>query len=83
MPGGIAMNSDIEVQPIKVSIKAVNTSSTASKLQLYYSTNQGTSWTSIGTENAAANYDGTISWHLILTNSLYDSRLTALRDPRT
>ena len=66
MPGGIAMNSDIEVQPIKVSIKAVNTSSTASKLQLYYSTDQGTSWTSIGTENAAANYDGTISWHLNL-----------------
>jgi len=63
MPGGIAMNSDINVQAIKITFKAVNTSSTASKLQLYYSTDKGTSWTSIGTITVAANSDETISWH--------------------
>ncbi len=64
MPGGIAMNSDIDVQAIKVSLNAINTSTTASKLQLYYSTDEGTTWTSIGTETVGANSDGVITWRL-------------------
>ncbi len=66
MPGGIAMNSDIDVQAIKISLNAINTSSTASKLQLYYSIDEGATWTSIGTETVAANTDETISWRLNL-----------------
>lgn len=66
MPGGIAMNSNINVQPIKFSLKAINTSSTASKLQLYYSTDEGVNWNSLGTETVLANSDETISWRLNL-----------------
>lgn len=66
MPGGIAMNSDIDVEAIKLSLTAINTSNTASKLQLYYSTDEGASWTSIGTETVTANYEGGISWRLNL-----------------
>ena len=64
MPGGIAMNSDIDVQAIKISLNAINTSTTASKLQLYYSTDQGATWSSIGTETVSANYEGNISWRI-------------------
>ncbi|MBR6489280.1 MAG: M6 family metalloprotease domain-containing protein, partial [Muribaculaceae bacterium] len=66
MPGGIAMNSDINVQAIKLSLRAINTSTTASKLQLYYSTDKGATWNTIGTETAMANSDEVISWHLSL-----------------
>jgi M6 family metalloprotease-like protein len=64
MPGGIAMNSDIDVQPIKISINAINTSTTASKLQLYYSTDEGVSWNSIGIETVGANSNEIVSWRL-------------------
>ncbi len=64
MPGGIAMNSDIDVQPIKISINAINTSTTASKLQLYYSTDEGASWNSIGIETVGANSNEIVSWRL-------------------
>ena len=64
MPGGIAMNSDIDVQPIMLSLDAVNTSSTASKLQLYYSTDEGATWTSVGVEGVAANSEENIKWRL-------------------
>ena len=64
MPGGIAMNSDIDVQPIKISINAINTSTTASKLQLYYSTDEGASWNSIGIETVGANSNEFVSWRL-------------------
>ncbi|MBR5639484.1 MAG: M6 family metalloprotease domain-containing protein [Muribaculaceae bacterium] len=67
MPGGIAMNSDIDVQAIKISLNAVNTSTTASKIQLYYSTDEGATWTSIGTESVKANSDEAISWRLNLS----------------
>lgn len=66
MPGGIAMNSDINVQAIKVSLNAINTSSTASKLQLYYSIDEGATWTSVGTETVTANSDEKVSWRLKL-----------------
>lgn len=66
MPGGIAMNSDIDVQAIKISLNAINTSSTASKIQLYYSTDEGATWTSLGTETVAANADEIIKWRLNL-----------------
>ena len=62
MPGGIAMNSDIDVQPIKISINANNTSSTASKIQLYYSTDMGTTWNSIGIATVGANTEDVITW---------------------
>ena len=64
MPGGIAMNSDIDVQAIKISLRAINTSSTASKLQLYYSTDEGASWNTIGTETSMANSDEVLSWRI-------------------
>ena len=62
MPGGIAMNSDIDVQPIKISVNANNTSSTASKIQLYYSTDMGTTWNSIGIATVGANTEDVITW---------------------
>lgn len=62
MPGGIAMNSDIDVQPIKISINANNTSSTASKIQLYYSTDKGATWNSIGIATVGANTEDVITW---------------------
>lgn len=66
MPGGIAMNSDIDVPVIKISLNAINTSSTASKLQLYYSIDEGTTWNSLGTETAGANSDEIITWRINL-----------------
>ena len=62
MPGGIAMNSNIDVQPIKISINANNTSSTASKIQLYYSTDKGATWNSIGIATVGANTEDVITW---------------------
>lgn len=62
MPGGIAMNSDIDVQPIKISINANNTSSTASKIQLYCSTDKGATWNSIGIATVGANTEDVITW---------------------
>lgn len=62
MPGGIAMNSDIDVQPIKISINANNTSSTASKIQLYCSTDKGATWNSIGIATVGANTEDIITW---------------------
>ena len=62
MPGGIAMNSDINMQPIKISINAINTSSTASKIQLYYSTDQGTTWNSVGVATVGADSESVITW---------------------
>lgn len=64
MPGGIAMNSDVDVPAIKLTLNAENTSSTVSKLQLYYSTDEGASWTSVGTTAVAAGYSGLVSWRL-------------------
>lgn len=66
MPGGIAMNSDINVQPVKVTFKAVNTSSTASKLQFYYSVDEGATWNSLGTNNVAPESDEVITWRINL-----------------
>ena len=68
MPGGIAMNSDIDVQIYKISLNAVNNSSTASKLQLYYSTDEGQSWNSIGTETVSANSSVALNWKINLEN---------------
>lgn len=62
MPGGIAMNSDIDIQPIKISINANNTSSTASKIQLYCSTDKGATWNSIGIATVGANTEDVITW---------------------
>ncbi len=64
MPGGIAMNSDINMQIVKVSFNAINTSTTASKLQFYYSTDEGATWTSSGTSNVAANAEEVITWRI-------------------
>lgn len=64
MPGGIAMNSDINVSAIKLTLEAINTSSTASKLQLYYSTDEGASWNSIGVETVGATSNEVVSWRL-------------------
>lgn len=66
MPGGIAMNSDINVPVIKISFDAINTSSTASKLQLYYSIDEGATWTSIGMTSIAANSTEVVSWPIKL-----------------
>ena len=70
MPGGIAMNSDIDVQPIKISVNANNTSSTASKIQLYYSTDMGTTWNSIGIATVGANTEDVITWRTNLDQKL-------------
>ena len=66
MPGGIAMNSDINVQAFRISVNAINTSATASKLQLYYSIDKGNTWNSIGTEGVAANSEDILSWRFNL-----------------
>ena len=66
MPGGIAMNSDINVQAIKLSLNAINTSTTASKLQLYYSIDQGATWNSIGVETVAATSNEIVTWRINL-----------------
>ena len=66
MPGGIAMNSDVDIDIYKISLNAVNNSSSVSKLQLYYSTDEGESWNSLGVETAAANATTTISWRIDL-----------------
>ena len=66
MPGGIAMNSDIAIQAFKISLNAINNSSTASRLQLYYSTDEGNTWNSLGTEIALANSTTPLTWRLNL-----------------
>lgn len=66
MPAAITMNSDINVQPIKLSLEATNTASTVSKLQLFYSVDQGATWNSIGTENVTASSSETVTWRINL-----------------
>ena len=66
MPGGITMTSDIDVKPFKISMTAHNTASTISKVQLYYSTDGGANWKSLGSESAMANSTTQMSWRLKL-----------------
>ena len=66
LPASLFMNSDVDMQAIKITLNAINTSGSASKLQLFYSTDEGETWTSVGTESVPANSEEVLCWHLNL-----------------
>ncbi|MBQ3324009.1 MAG: M6 family metalloprotease domain-containing protein [Muribaculaceae bacterium] len=63
-PGGIYMTSDINVKMVKLTMQATNQSTTASKLQLQYSLDEGVTWTTVSTENVSASSSEQLQWLL-------------------
>lgn len=63
-PGGIYMTSDINVKMVKLTMQATNQSTTTSKIQLQYSFDEGTTWTTVSTENVPASSSEQLQWLL-------------------
>jgi len=63
-PGGLTMTSDINVKTIKLSLTAINQSTTLSKVQLQYSFDEGATWNTVSTENATASSTTNLEWRL-------------------
>ena len=66
MPGGVEMTSDVALSTFKVTASVTNKSSVISKVQLQYSLDEGATWTTVGTENAAASSTSQLTWTLSL-----------------
>ena len=62
MPGAIAMATDVEGDINQVSVDAYNPSTQVSKLQLYYSTDQGASWVAVGVQEVPAGESVNLVW---------------------
>ena len=62
MPGAIVMATDVEGDINQVSVDAFNPSTQVSKLQLYYSTDQGASWMAVGTQEVPAGESVNLVW---------------------
>ncbi|MBR6284230.1 MAG: M6 family metalloprotease domain-containing protein [Muribaculaceae bacterium] len=62
MPAAITMNSEVSGDIHQVSVTAHNSSTTVSKLQLYYSTDQGASWMGEGAQEVPAGETVTLIW---------------------
>lgn len=66
MPGGITMTSDLAIKPFKVTLNAYNAAATASNVHLYYSTDEGATWNSLGINPAPGKTTTQLIWHVPL-----------------
>ena len=77
MPAGLVMTSDIDADIYMVSAKAINGSAQEAKLELFYSTDQGTNWKSVDANVIAGNSDETTVWRFTV-NSPVRFRITRI-----